>query len=746
LTSQSQDISSHLAELSDHVQDARASPRLKSSLLIAKQYLVPLKQMAGKPRTYDTGSDDSDVQEVAVIPPRDSRVRPTPTKRRKSSPQMDPVPDYTPTPLHILEQRARASTMGYSYSTDYTPTPISTRPTSPSLDPWDSNPSARDSYSHADYTPLLEPSPSVVGRTVVALADHDHPSHQQLAAQRSTPSAISRPPAKRPATSCSGTALRPVSGALAQAVARRRSSQADKDKQATLDRAASIKSTSAYTERAYAEQPVMWSPQLPSLIQPIKSEEGSEGKQQQNKGKDEGDEYAKYKSPRVVKQRVAHKPTVAQNKNKQPRIPLGTSKKVPIALRVRYLEVLVNEYLNTGHREEESYELALKEEQNLANRAANKSIYINLVAGMKKRIREAAGVSTVRQDDDPKYVGGNKVVSHSEIITGKVIGTISIERKRKNSDPAELSECELYDRLQRYILPSELLEAYGYPCRDPDEPCLRKVPLGKDGQKQQLRPELASTYTCERCAKVYRVDPEGMQLSTTGKCIYHPGHLWNERISRSLEKRYSCCKGDPSAGGCSSNPYHVHRGELELENFRGYVETQPKPDRDPNKHGIYALDCEMCYTTYGLELTRVTVINFKSEVVYEKLVRPANQILDYNTKYSGIKDGDLDNIETRLCDVQQDLLNMFSSKTILVGHSLDSDMKALKIFHKKFIDTAQLFPHKRGLPYKRALRTLMVENLRVIIQEDAGHDSKEDASAAFRLVMWKAKTDVPEKC
>jgi RNA exonuclease 1 len=88
---------------------------------------------------------------------------------------------------------------------------------------------------------------------------------------------------------------------------------------------------------------------------------------------------------------------------------------------------------------------------------------------------------------------------------------------------------------------------------------------------------------------------------------------------------------------------------------------------------------------------------------------------------------------------------MFSDKTILVGHSLDSDMKALKIFHKCFIDTAQLFPHKRGLPFKRALRTLMVENLQMVIQEDAGHDSKEDASAAFRLVMWKAKTDVPVK-
>ena len=133
------------------------------------------------------------------------------------------------------------------------------------------------------------------------------------------------------------------------------------------------------------------------------------------------------------------------------------------------------------------------------------------------------------------------------------------------------------------------------------------------------------------------------------------------------------------------------------------------------------------------------------DVVYERLVKPDNPVLDYNTKFSGIKPGDLDNVTTRRADVQRDLLEMFSSKTILVGHSLDSDMRALKLFHRRFIDTAQIFPHKRGLPYKRALRTLMVENLRMIIQEDAGHDSKEDACAAFKLILWKAKTDVPEK-
>lgn len=474
----------------------------------------------------------------------------------------------------------------------------------------------------------------------------------------------------------------------------------------------------------------MWTPNPP----PPSSSGGTSGLL----GND--NDYEKSTLPRATKQRVAHKPTIPKNKKNQPRTPLGVAKKVPVSLRVKYLDVIVKEYLNTGHPEEESYSEALKEEQSLANRAANKSIYINLVAGLKKKIRERAGVlSTANHDQDPKYVNGNKVVSHDEILTGKVKGTFSIERKRKSSDPSELNEHELYERLMRYVLPIEELEAYGYPCPESEGSDQRQAPKGKDNQRLQLRDQLASSYICERCTKVYRVDEHGLQLSDTGKCIYHSGHLWSQRINRSLEKRYSCCKNDASDLGCSSNPFHVHKGDLELANYKGYVKTRDKYELEPNKHGVFALDCEMCYTTFGLELTRVTIINYKMEVVYERLVKPKNFILDYDTKFSGIKEGDLANVDKTLADVQNDLLNMFSSKSMLVGHSLDSDMKALKLFHSRFIDTAYLFPHKRGLPFKRALRTLMVENLKTIIQEDAGHDSKEDASAAFRLVMWKAK-------
>jgi len=55
-------------------------------------------------------------------------------------------------------------------------------------------------------------------------------------------------------------------------------------------------------------------------------------------------------------------------------------------------------------------------------------------------------------------------------------------------------------------------------------------------------------------------------------------------------------------------------------------------DGPVNEQGVYALDCEMCYTTQGLELTRVTIIDEDCKVIYETLVKPQNPIIDYNTR------------------------------------------------------------------------------------------------------------------
>ena len=83
----------------------------------------------------------------------------------------------------------------------------------------------------------------------------------------------------------------------------------------------------------------------------------------------------------------------------------------------------------------------------------------------------------------------------------------------------------------------------------------------------------------------------------------------------------------------SSLQMHVTAG-IKLTEECGYVETTPLTDEASPELRPLALDCEMCYTTIGLQLTRVTVVDADMKVVFESLVRPSRPIVDYNTRYA----------------------------------------------------------------------------------------------------------------
>ncbi|CAG0893031.1 unnamed protein product [Darwinula stevensoni] len=189
--------------------------------------------------------------------------------------------------------------------------------------------------------------------------------------------------------------------------------------------------------------------------------------------------------------------------------------------------------------------------------------------------------------------------------------------------------------------------------------------------------------------------------------------------------------------------------EMVVENFpiplgsewSDYTMTQDRYDEVTPDSPLYAVDCEMCLTMdQKHELTRIAVVNEALKVVYHSFVKPANRIINYLTEYSGITAEMLANVNTTLEEVQRDLKALLPKDAILIGHSLNSDLHALKMFHPYVIDTSVIL-NTTGLPNRKdKLSTLAQIFLGKTIQsEETGHNPIEDATVTMRLCLLKLK-------
>ncbi|KAK2962085.1 putative Small RNA degrading nuclease 5 [Blattamonas nauphoetae] len=181
-----------------------------------------------------------------------------------------------------------------------------------------------------------------------------------------------------------------------------------------------------------------------------------------------------------------------------------------------------------------------------------------------------------------------------------------------------------------------------------------------------------------------------------------------------------------------------------------------------------------------LELARVTIVDDQFEVILDCLCVPDGEVVDYLTEFSGMtkdmlypsaqqkgeKKGEKKSGKNQPVMVsvpagkKQTQLQLFKSRravrdfilrsgiiqpdTIVVGHSVENDLIALKLTHDLVIDTSVLFPHKAGPPVKNSLRFLTKNFLHYSIQT-GNHDSKEDSLAALRLAFLAIKKiEVPK--
>ncbi|KAG9074076.1 RNA exonuclease 3 [Ceratobasidium sp. UAMH 11750] len=328
-------------------------------------------------------------------------------------------------------------------------------------------------------------------------------------------------------------------------------------------------------------------------------------------------------------------------------------------------------------------------------------------------------------------------ISHPSVGTQ---GTIEARRRAE----AELKNSTLKrSQIEHAVLSREQLSRWGYLVEVPDGPGGTRV--SDEGQEA----------TCERCQTLFVVhgpqsEKEAEELSL--KCTYHWGRTYMSKAAGMRELLYRCCGAPGGSPGCVVGP-HVFKDpeDFDLLHARhpyspssAFEHTQSsQPGTPPSTQlDVAALDCEMIYTTAGMSLARVSVIDGAGKSVYDKLVKPdaGVEVLDYNTRFSGVKS--LAEAELDLDGVRRELRKLIGPETILIGHALENDMRALRMVHLNVVDTTILFPHSSGFPYRRALRDLARDHLGLLIQnsvegaETQGHSSLEDAVATLDLVKF----------
>ena len=132
---------------------------------------------------------------------------------------------------------------------------------------------------------------------------------------------------------------------------------------------------------------------------------------------------------------------------------------------------------------------------------------------------------------------------------------------------------------------------------------------------------------------------------------------------------------------------------------------------------VFGLDCEMVQTTAGARVARCTLVDGAGAVVFDELAKPAEKVVDYCTQWSGLDEAALRGVATSVDQVRAALLETVDADDVLVGHSLDCDLRALGLAHHACADTALLYGHPRGAPYKKKLKQLAKEFLDREIQD-----------------------------
>ncbi|KAL1197025.1 Small RNA degrading nuclease 2 [Cardamine amara subsp. amara] len=184
-------------------------------------------------------------------------------------------------------------------------------------------------------------------------------------------------------------------------------------------------------------------------------------------------------------------------------------------------------------------------------------------------------------------------------------------------------------------------------------------------------------------------------------------------------------------------------------NTEGWVVTGPGKMK-PTKIEMVAIDCEMVLCEDGSEaVVRVAAVDRDLKVILDEFVKPNQPVVDYRTFITGLTADDLEKATLSVVDIQKKLQMFISEDTILVGQSLNHDLKVLKMDHARVIDTSLVFKYDyAGARKPPRLRRPSLNYLCKCIlgyevqKEGTPHNCVDDAEAAMKLVVAILKDGV----
>lgn len=175
---------------------------------------------------------------------------------------------------------------------------------------------------------------------------------------------------------------------------------------------------------------------------------------------------------------------------------------------------------------------------------------------------------------------------------------------------------------------------------------------------------------------------------------------------------------------------------------KGWKRSWTNPEKLPKRPKLLAMDCEMCETEKSNKaLLSVSLVDEKGTLLYHTLVKPKAKIIDYRSELTGITEEEMKEVKVSRAEASRRVRSFLKEGAVLIGHSLNHDLQALRIDYRPVIDTSLIFRYE-GL--SMALPSLEVLSSRLLhrqLRTDKKHNSTDDAKATIELVLLELERD-----